>query len=58
MRKAQVLTRFMLLAIVWILLGAAAGAVIGTALVGWAGMAPVRARGRSDRAAGLGRVHA
>jgi peptidoglycan/xylan/chitin deacetylase (PgdA/CDA1 family)/uncharacterized membrane protein YbhN (UPF0104 family) len=36
-RKAQVLTRFMLLAIVWVLLGAAAGAVIGTALVGWAG---------------------
>ena len=37
MKKAQVLTRFMLLAIIWVLLGAAAGAVIGTALVGWAG---------------------
>jgi peptidoglycan-N-acetylglucosamine deacetylase len=36
-KKAQVLTRFMLLAIVWVMLGAAAGAVIGTALVGWAG---------------------
>ena len=37
MKKAQVLTRFMLLAIIWVLLGAAAGAVIGTAIVGWAG---------------------
>ncbi len=37
MKKAQVLTRFMLLAIIWVLLGAAAGAVLGTALVGWAG---------------------
>jgi peptidoglycan-N-acetylglucosamine deacetylase len=36
-RKSQVLTRFMLLALVCAALAACAGAVIGTAIVGWAG---------------------
>ena len=37
MRKAQVVTRFTMLAIVCACLAAAAGAVIGTAIAGWAG---------------------
>ncbi len=37
MKKAQVVTRFTMLAIVCACLAAAAGAVIGTAIAGWAG---------------------